>query len=231
MFFCWSHQRDLNGGVLPEVPTIATSQKNDDEPETRSLAPVIAPRSRPGSPGGAPPAAWRFLAGAPDWRRRTGPVDGPRPVFAIARTSSPRRCPAARRFPPARRRSRPCLRGRAARLLDQQQVIAQREPLDHPFVCRIPPPVFLDRTEPEPFLQARRGRRARNAAGLGGLQVFGPFLLLDVLDPLLDRRMRAGLGLWAMPVATGFKSMQWQSEDACCEQDLADGHQVRAVYL
>ena len=92
-------------------------------------------------------------------------------------------------------------------VLDQQQVITQRESLDHSFARRIQPPAILDRTEPEPLFQARRDRRARDAAGLGGLQILGSPLLLNVLDPLLDRRIRAGLGALGNAAATGFRSM------------------------
>ena len=80
-----------------------------------------------------------------------------------------------------------------AGVVHQQQVVAQREPLEHPLTRRIQPPPVLDRTEPQRLLHARRGRRARHAAVASGFQVGGASLGLHVLDPLLDRGMLAGL--------------------------------------
>src|SRR5208337_2310916 len=76
---------------------------------------VIAPRSRPGSPGGARPDARRLPATGLGWRRRNGPATGPRPASATALASSRRCSPAARRPRPAHRRSRLCPRGTTAR--------------------------------------------------------------------------------------------------------------------
>src|SRR5271166_1930314 len=69
--------------------------------------------------------------------------------------------------------------------LSQQQIVAQRESLEHPFTRRIEPPPILDRTEPQPLLQARRRAGSRHAAVPCRLQVVGSALLLNVLDPLL----------------------------------------------
>src|SRR5271157_2198170 len=76
---------------------------------------VSAPRSRPGSPGGARPDARRLAATGLGWRRRIGPAAGPRPASATAPASSRRCCPTARRPRPAHRRSRLCPRGTTAR--------------------------------------------------------------------------------------------------------------------
>src|SRR5271157_5256392 len=76
---------------------------------------VIAPRSRPGSPGGARPSARRLPATGHGWRRRNGPATGPRPASAIAPASSRRCSPAIRRSRPAHRTSRLCPRGPTAR--------------------------------------------------------------------------------------------------------------------
>src|SRR5271157_2523265 len=76
---------------------------------------VIAPRSRPGSPGGARPDARRLPATGHGWRRRNGPATGLRPASATAPASSRRYFPAARRSRPAHRRSRLCPRGTTAR--------------------------------------------------------------------------------------------------------------------
>ncbi len=76
---------------------------------------VIAPRSRPGSPGGARPDARRLPATGHGWRRRNGPATGPRPASATAPASFRRYSPAARRPQPANRRSRLCPRGTTAR--------------------------------------------------------------------------------------------------------------------
>src|SRR5271157_1021671 len=76
---------------------------------------VIAPRSRPGSPGGARPDARRLPATGLGWRQRNGPATGLRPASATAPASSRRYSPAARRSRPAHRRSRLCLRGTTAR--------------------------------------------------------------------------------------------------------------------
>src|SRR5271157_1001813 len=81
----------------------------------RSVSSLIAPRSRPGSPGGARPDARRLPATGLGWRRRNGPATGPRPASATALASSRRCSPAARRPRPAHRKSRLCLRGRTAR--------------------------------------------------------------------------------------------------------------------
>jgi len=76
---------------------------------------VIAPRSRPGLPGGARPDARRLPATGLGWRRRNGPATGPRPASATAPASSRRCSPAARRCQPAHGRSRLCPRGTTAR--------------------------------------------------------------------------------------------------------------------
>ena len=54
-------------------------------------------------------------------------------------------------------------------------------------------------------LTIRRYPRSRKP--LGGLQVLGSSLFLDMLDPLLDRGMCLDSGTSAMPAATGFKSI------------------------
>jgi len=76
---------------------------------------VIAPRSRPGSPGGARPDARRLPATGLGWRRRNGPATGLRPASATAPASSRHCSPAARRLRPTHRRSRLCPRGTTAR--------------------------------------------------------------------------------------------------------------------
>ncbi len=79
-------------------------------------------------------------------------------------------------------------------VLNQEQVAAQRESLEHTFMCGIKPPSILDRTEPQALFQARRRLRARDAVCSSGVQIVGSSLLLDMLDPLLDRGMLTGLG-------------------------------------
>src|SRR5271157_1034315 len=76
---------------------------------------VIAPRSRPGSPGGARPDARRLPATGHGWQRRNGPATGLRPASATAPASSRRYSPDARRSRPAHWRSRLCPRGTTAR--------------------------------------------------------------------------------------------------------------------
>ncbi len=76
-------------------------------------------------------------------------------------------------------------------VLHQEQVIAQRESFDHPFACRIQPPAILDRTEPQPFFQARRRSRARDAACLGGLLILGSSLLLEEEKKIAESLKRA----------------------------------------
>ena len=93
------------------------------------------------------------------------------------------------------------------RVIHQQQVVAQREPFQHPFPRRIQPAPILDGTEPERLLQPRRRRRARHAAPPGRLQILGPAGLLHMLNPLLDRRVLARFGNLAIPAATGFRSI------------------------
>jgi hypothetical protein len=79
-------------------------------------------------------------------------------------------------------------------VIDQEQAVAQREPLRHPFPRRIEPLPVLDRAERQRLFQTRRRGRARHAPQAGRLQVLGPPLRGDVIDTLLDRGMRAGLG-------------------------------------
>ena len=91
---------------------------------------VIAPRSRPGSPGGARPDARRLPATGHGWRRRNGLATGLRPASASAPASSRRCCLAARRPRPAHRRSRLCPAEQPPGVLHQEQAIAQRESFD-----------------------------------------------------------------------------------------------------
>ncbi len=77
-----------------------------------------------------------------------------RQLLQLARASYPHCCPAARRYPPARRRSRPCPRETAARCI---RPAAGNCPARIPrsfLRSRIQPPAILDRTEPEPFFSS-----------------------------------------------------------------------------
>src|SRR5262249_38383162 len=68
------------------------------------------------------------------------------------------------------------------------------EPFQHPFAPRIKRAPIFDRAQPERLLQAGRRSRSRHATALRGVQVPRALLGLHVLDPRLDRRMRAGFG-------------------------------------
>src|SRR5208282_4812472 len=123
----------------PESCECLRKSEMDTSLESSLRGGVIAPRSRPGSPGGARPDARRLPATGHGWQRRNGPATGPRPASATALASSRRYSPDARRSRPAHWRSRLCLAEQPPGVLHQEQVIAQRESFEHPTSPGPPP--------------------------------------------------------------------------------------------
>ena len=147
------------------------------------------------------------LAQSRGWPRRSGPRDvlcgGGRVAPATARRWSG----GGRGSRPSHGRERPSPREIDARVVDQKQVAAQREPFDHSLSARIDPPPVLDGAEPVVLLQTRRLLRRNRTARAGSLQVLGASLRGHMIDALFDRRVCAASGKDAIPAATGFRSI------------------------
>src|SRR5208282_717986 len=121
---CFSYRIAKDGRHDPDIDSLRQDRRNLASVFGRvkwrrawnpAFGAVSAPRSRPGSPGGARPDARRLPATGHGWRRRNGPATGRRPASATAPASSRRYSPTARKPRPAHRRSRLCPRGTTAR--------------------------------------------------------------------------------------------------------------------
>src|SRR5262249_24083982 len=80
-----------------------------------------------------------------------------------------------------------------AGVIDERQITAEGESLEHTLTFGIERASIFDRAEPDGFLQVSRRLRAGHAVVGGGRELFDAAVRSHVLDARPDRRVRAGL--------------------------------------